>query len=115
MQQIGEGFGSQVQPHDRSRKILRCLLSWVRIDKIIYMPFVLEGGLREPLVITPYGRNRQMKLILKILKYKFILTNFSKVGGRIDIQYYMPNSRQMSIWSIRMLKNVKKSHSLCCS
>lgn len=53
MQQIGEGFCSQVQPHDRSRKILRCLLSWVRIDKIIYVPFVLEGGLREPLVITP--------------------------------------------------------------
>ncbi|KAL0377235.1 UNVERIFIED_CONTAM: hypothetical protein Sradi_3029000 [Sesamum radiatum] len=30
MQQSEEGFGSHVQPHDRSRKILRCLLSWVR-------------------------------------------------------------------------------------
>lgn len=39
MQQIGEGFGSHVQPHDRSRKILRCLLSWVRIDKIIFDAF----------------------------------------------------------------------------
>ncbi|KAL0450852.1 UNVERIFIED_CONTAM: hypothetical protein Slati_1641600 [Sesamum latifolium] len=30
MQQSEEGFGSHVQSHDRSRKILRCLLSWVR-------------------------------------------------------------------------------------
>ncbi|KAL9162788.1 hypothetical protein ABFS82_06G000700 [Erythranthe guttata] len=30
MQQIDEGFESLIQHHDRSRKILRCLLSWVR-------------------------------------------------------------------------------------
>ncbi|KAL8557412.1 hypothetical protein ACS0TY_004731 [Phlomoides rotata] len=30
MQQTGEGFGNHDQPNDRSRKILRCLLSWVR-------------------------------------------------------------------------------------
>ncbi|KAI3457764.1 hypothetical protein Pfo_014427 [Paulownia fortunei] len=30
IQQLEEGFGSHIQPHDRSRKILRCLLSWVR-------------------------------------------------------------------------------------
>ncbi|KAL3813945.1 hypothetical protein ACJIZ3_015213 [Penstemon smallii] len=30
MQQTKEGFGSPAQNHDRNRKILRCLLSWVR-------------------------------------------------------------------------------------
>ncbi|CAA0824590.1 ARM repeat superfamily protein [Striga hermonthica] len=30
MKQFEEGFDHHVQPHDRTRKLLRCLLSWVR-------------------------------------------------------------------------------------
>ncbi|XP_020554942.1 importin-13 isoform X1 [Sesamum indicum] len=38
MQQSQEGFGSHVQPHVRSRKILRCLLSWVRAGCFSVIP-----------------------------------------------------------------------------
>ncbi|KAL0344201.1 UNVERIFIED_CONTAM: hypothetical protein Sangu_1307500 [Sesamum angustifolium] len=40
LQQSEEGFGSHVQPHDRSRKILRCLLSWVRAGCFSVIPLV---------------------------------------------------------------------------
>ncbi|PIN24232.1 Nuclear transport regulator [Handroanthus impetiginosus] len=44
MQQFEEGLGSHVQPHDRSRKILRCLLSWVRAGCFAEIPSGLLPG-----------------------------------------------------------------------
>ncbi|KAK6155333.1 hypothetical protein DH2020_009581 [Rehmannia glutinosa] len=38
MKQLEEGFDSHTQPHDRSRKILRCLLSWVRAGCFLEIP-----------------------------------------------------------------------------
>ncbi|GFQ01128.1 importin-13 [Phtheirospermum japonicum] len=38
MKQFEEGFENHSQPHDRSRKLLRCLLSWVRAGCFLEIP-----------------------------------------------------------------------------
>lgn len=44
MQQTEEGFESHVQTHDKSRKILRCLLSWVRICNSFFISIIVSPG-----------------------------------------------------------------------